>query len=160
MVLFSVLLLFVPISMVSGGRNYTWEKEMEEWQNRMDKEVELRITRKLVEVRDAGNFFSRWNCEWVEYFETCDYEEDCSGFFKSQKTNWRLEWTSCNDTIVDQIVEIFPDVDLKFDQIHPKPGIYGKKASGRRCIPWLWDGPEFCDPIGFPSKKEVVGGSK
>ena len=53
----------------------------------MDPESELWVT-KLSSVRNAGNFFSRWNCEWVKYLETCDYEEDCSGFIKSQKTNW------------------------------------------------------------------------
>ena len=168
MVIFSVALSFHLISMISGVptkdesvelSDDAWEEQLRESDRERDKETELRL-RKMFNVRDAGNFFSRWNCEWVEYLETCDYGEDCSGFFKSQKTNWTLEWTSCNDTIVDQIVEIFPDVDLKFDQIHPKPKYPWAKVSGRRCIPKLWDGPEFCDPIGIPSKKEVFGGSK
>ena len=92
--------------------------------------------------------------------ETCDYEEDCSGFIKSQKTNWSLEWTSCNDTIVDQIVKIFPDVVLKFDQTHRKPGMYSgrKKPLGKRCIPFLWDGPEFCGPIEQGSVRAIYQG--
>ena len=89
-------------------------------------------------VRDAGNFFSRWNCEWIEYFETCEYKEDCSGFFKSQKTNWSLEWTTCNDTIINEITKIFPDTDLKFGDDY---------AWGRRCIPTVWGGVEFCGSI-------------
>ena len=85
------------------------------------------------------------------------YEEDCSGFIKSKKTNWSLEWTSCNDTIVDQIVKIFPDVDLKFDQKHPKPGYsrYTEKRWDRRCIPFLWDGSEFCGPIEQRSVRAI-----
>ena len=95
-------------------------------------------------VRDAGNFFSRLNCEWVEYFETCDYQEDCSGSIKSQKTNWAFEWTSCNITITNQIRQIFPDVDLKFEE---------PLAWGQRCIPRQWSGPEFCGPVTKESSR-------
>ena len=140
------VIIGLPAWRLPGGGHLTSyadqeDQELKEIIEEMNKERERELDnqlRKLFKVRDAGNFFSRWNCEWIEYLETCDYKEDCSGHFKSQKTSWSLEWTSCNDTIINEIRKIFPDTYLRFDE---------ESVWRRRCIPKEWSGVEFCGPI-------------
>ena len=38
------------------------------------------------------------------------------GTSKAKRQKMVLEWTSCNDTIINEIRKIFPDIYLRFDK--------------------------------------------
>ena len=88
---------------------------------------------------EAGTYFSRKTCEWLEYFEECGLEGSaaCYGFFRDQKHSWSLEWETCDETIMNSIRNIFPGVHILFDR--------EEKGRARSCLPRVWNGPETCD---------------
>ena len=100
---------------------------------------------------NTGTLFSRSKCEWLEYYEECDFEgsNKCHGYFKSlkdelmEKPEKLLEWKtydhSYDDSIIYAIKNLFPGVTLEFEKV--------QNGERRSCLPTAWSGPETCDPV-------------
>ena len=98
-----------------------------------------------------GKLFSRNKCDWLVYYEECDFEGSytCHGYFTTlkdeilQKPEKLLEWKtydhSYDDSVIYAIKNLFPGVTLEFEKV--------KNGGRRSCLPTAWSGPETCDPV-------------
>ena len=91
-----------------------------------------------------GTLFSRSRCEWLNYFEECalDGSDKCYGYFDnsmSEEIWWNLSWEACDDSVINEIRNLFPGVTLDFETFNT--------WHGRSCLPTIWSGPETCDPV-------------
>ena len=74
------------------------------------------------------------DCERMYIKEKCD-SIGCSGYAGHEPNDRRLSWESCNATVKNQMVEMFPSFYLRFGNwVKCSPDSYGNKI-GPCCKP-------------------------
>lgn len=100
----------------------------------------------------AGTRFSGLRCEWLEFVEECQESNNiCSGYFRSLKSDWSYEWSSCNKKVKHNIKKFFPQTELHFTVYNPD------SKFSNSCLPTkiLSGGAEICEDYSDRGKYDI-----